>query len=211
MRRADIQELLPEVMQRTVRPETLLFGLLEVMEGLQEPSESRLDKLDSYFDPRRCRDEFVPFLARWVNLESLLQEDSGPAVSGGRTLSTGLGRLRELIAAASQLSRWRGTAKGLLAFLQTATGTAGFRIDERVQGQDGRLRPFHIRVTAPAATRMHRVLLEKIIELEKPSYVTYELRFEEAEAHAPPDHPDPAGPADAPPAAPAKKPRGQAP
>ena len=38
--------------------------------------------------------------------------------------------LRELIAAAAQLSQWRGTAQGLQRFLETATGIEGFELDE---------------------------------------------------------------------------------
>jgi hypothetical protein len=35
-----------------------------------------------------------------------------------------------------------------------------------------------MRVIAPAGLEPHRPMLERIIELEKPAYVTYELRFE---------------------------------
>jgi hypothetical protein len=92
-------------------------------------------------------------------------------------VTTGLGRLRELVAAAGEISRWRGTARGLRLFLQTATGVRDFVLDERVPGPDGRPRPFHLRVHAPASLLPHRALLERIIEREKPAYVTYELLF----------------------------------
>jgi len=92
-------------------------------------------------------------------------------------VTTGLGRLRELAAAGVQLSRWRGTARGLLLFLSTATGRKDFEVEERVAGPNGLPRPFHIRVSAPAELAAHRPMLERIIELEKPAYVTYELHF----------------------------------
>jgi hypothetical protein len=41
------------------------------------------------------------------------------------------------------------------------------------------VKPFHLQVTAPKALTMHRPLLERIIELEKPAYVTYELSFQD--------------------------------
>ena len=90
--------------------------------------------------------------------------------------STGLGRLRELTASAATLSRWRGTRKGLLLFLAVATGSTEFDINEQVI-EDGRVKPFHLHVTAPRHLEGHGDLIRRIIELEKPAYVTYELEF----------------------------------
>ncbi|MFP2929003.1 phage tail protein [Pyxidicoccus sp. 3LG] len=163
MRSPDIQRLLPGVFQRTVLPGSPLLALLEVMEALHAPSEAVLARLEAHFDPRRAPDRFVPFLARWVGMDL--------------PVTTGLGRLRELVAAAVEISRWRGTARGLRLFLTTATGRTDFEVDEAVPGPDGRKRPFHVRVRAPAEVFAHRLLLERIIEREKPAYVTYELHF----------------------------------
>ncbi|WP_164015833.1 phage tail protein [Pyxidicoccus trucidator] len=163
MRSPDIQRLLPGVFQRTAQPASPLAALLEVMEVLHAPSEGVLSGLESHFDPRRAPDRFVPFLARWVGMDL--------------PVTTGLGRLRELVAAAVDISRWRGTARGLLLFLTTATGRTDFEVDEAVPGPDGLPRPFHVRVRAPAEVEAHRLLLERIIEREKPAYVTYELLF----------------------------------
>jgi len=102
------------------------------------------------------------------------RSESGPSTP---RLSTGVGRLRELTAAAVTLSHWRGTRKGLTLFLETATGTNGFEVDEHVVGVDGRVKPFHLRITAPGQLAEHRSLIQRIIELEKPAYVTYELGF----------------------------------
>jgi phage tail-like protein len=163
MKSAEILRLLPGVFQRTARAGSPLVALLAAMEALHAPSEAVLGELDALFDPRRAPERFVPFLARWVDLDL--------------PVTTGLGRLRELVAAGVELSRWRGTARGLLLFLSTATGRRDFVLDERVPGPDGRPRPFHIRVSAPAELEPHRLMLERIIELEKPAYVTYELHF----------------------------------
>ena len=179
MKRADIERLLPGVFQRTLHPGNPLVALLEVMEALQQPAEAALARLDATLDPRRSSDEFVPFLARWLDLERLFEEPPvgkvGPASS--RPISTGLGRLREVIASAAYLAQWRGTARGLRRFLETATGSHGFEIHEQVTGPDGAPKPFHILVRAPEATARHRSLLERIIESEKPAHVTYELAF----------------------------------
>lgn len=175
MKRTEIERLLPGIFQRTIRPGQLLGALLDAMETMHEPSEAVLANLEAYFDPYRTPDVFVPYLAGWVDLESLLigVSDEAEAVS----FPTGIGQLRELVAAAAFLSKWRGTRKGLLRFLETATGVKGFDINEQVLEPDGRPRPYHLHIRAPQATEPHRGLIENVIELEKPAYVTYELEF----------------------------------
>jgi phage tail-like protein len=176
MKQIEIERLLPEVFQRTVRPGNPLFALLAVMEALHVPSEEVLARLEAFFHPYRAPDRFVPFLARWVDLARLLSDDPED-FDDWPAFPSGLGRLRELIVAAAFLSKWRGTARGLQSFLETATGLRGFEIDEQVFGADGQSIPFHIRVNAPAGGQAYRVLIERIIEMEKPAYVTYELAF----------------------------------
>jgi phage tail-like protein len=180
MRSAEIERLLPSVFERTLREQSPLRALVRVMEALHEPSERILANLDATFDPRRAPEVFVPFLARWVDLERLLIEpgDGARARPVRPTISTGLGRLRELIAAAASLSKWRGTRRGLLSFLRAATGANAedFQIRENVD-RHGASRLFHIVVYAPAALEAHQALLRRIIDLEKPAYVTSELVF----------------------------------
>jgi hypothetical protein len=55
----------------------------------------------------------------------------------------------------------------------------GYRIEEEVPDAQGRTRPFHIRVRAPASGVRYRTLIQQIVEAEKPAFVTYELTFEE--------------------------------
>jgi len=177
VKKAQIKRILPPVFQTAVRAGNPLFAILDVMETMHAPVESALDRLDITFDPHRAPDAFVPYLASWVDLEVLLDVARTPGAASTPSLSTGLGRLRELTAAAVTLSQWRGTRKGLCLFLETATGMTGFEVDERVVGVDGKIRPFHLRITAPKELAEHRILIERIVELEKPAYVTYELRF----------------------------------
>jgi len=149
------------------------------MEALHQPDEEIIEQIDSICDPFRTPERFVVFLARWVDLERIFaphHESAGPEES---PISTGLGRLRELTRTAATLARWRGTRRGLILFLETATGIPGFNIDDRVVTAEGALTPFHIRVTAPKAAEPHRPLLERIIEVERPAYVTWELVFKE--------------------------------
>jgi hypothetical protein len=95
------------------------------------------------------------------------------------------GNLRELIARAARLSQWRGTAEGLVRFLEAATGRVGFAIEEQVPDRDGVPRPFHILVRAPESAREQRGLIERIIEREKPAYVTHAVAFGPATAGEP--------------------------
>lgn len=178
MKRAEIERLLPSIIARTVQPLSPLAAILDVMEALHLPSEAALARLDAAFDPRRTVDDFVPFLALWVDLDRLFKEPRGTgSVKWSRAkISTGIGRLRELVASAAYLSKWRGTAKGLRLFLQTATGETNFAIKENVDS-DGCSKLFHITVNAPVSLASHQALLERIIESEKPAYVTYQLTF----------------------------------
>ena len=178
MKRTEIEQLLPGIFRRTICRGNPLYALLEVMEALHAPSEAVLERLEMYLDPYRTPDHFVPYLACWLDLGRLLADaDRGLQESTTPSFASGLGRLRELIAAAAYLSKWRGTRKGLQRFLETATGLAGFAIDEQVPDEDGRPKPFHILVRAPAAAEQYRGLVERVIEMEKPAYVTYALEF----------------------------------
>ncbi len=180
MKRNEIKQLLPAVFQRTVHEGNPLAALLEVMEQLHAPSEAVLEHLDAIFDPRRTTNEFVTFLAYWVDLDRLFDQAPGgkwQIAFSRHPMTSGFGRLRELIASAAYLSQWRGTKKGLLLFLQTAIGAQDFEIEEHPLNEAGQARPFHMRVRAPQETAPHAALIERIIELEKPAYVTYELVF----------------------------------
>jgi phage tail-like protein len=176
----EIAQLFPVIFQRTLTKGNPLTGLLEVMKELQAPSEAVLQRLDSYFDPRRTTDKFVPYLAYWADLTRLFDETLNPKdqVPFSRSsIPSGPGRLRELIASAAYLSQWRGTTKGLIGFLQTATGFLDFKIQENVD-LNGNPRRFHVSIYAPKESEKYSALIRRIVELEKPAYVTYELSFE---------------------------------
>ena len=174
MRRGEIERLLPAVFQRTVRDGEILAALLDVMESLHAPSEEALNHIERFFDPRRAPDAFIPTLARWMDLDRILVGEGGNGVD---PLPTGVGCLRELIATAAELIRWQGTRRGLLLFLETATGLPGFSIDEAVSDDEGRPRPFFLSIRCPAAAAPYRALVDRIVSQEKPAYVSYALDF----------------------------------
>jgi hypothetical protein len=182
MKRPEIERLLPGIFQRAsvYDPVTLkgnpLYALLEVMAGLHEPDEQVLRSLATYFNPYLADPHFIPYLASWVDLAPLLQSPATGEVL--RSLPIDTGRLRELIASAAFLSQWRGTARALIFFLETATGVKGFTVQERVLDGDDMPIPFHIRVQCPKEAVSYRNLVTRIVELEKPAYVTYEVLWE---------------------------------
>jgi phage tail-like protein len=181
MKRSEIERLLPNVFRRTIRPDTPLLAILDVMSTLHAPSEAVLERLDATFNPFRAQEDFIPFLASWLDLERLFDQPPGltrPGHGSRSPISTGFERLRALTAAAAYLSQWRGTRKGLALFLEIATGIEGFVIEEQVLGPDGQPKPFHLRVIAPEVVKPHQSLIERIIESEKPAFVTYELVFD---------------------------------
>lgn len=177
MKQNEIAQLLPAIFQQTLQPATPLSALLHVMEALPAADEAVLEQLEGFFNPHRTPDGFVPFLASWVDLEWLFLADAEQLTAQTPSLPSGMGRLRELVASATFLAQWRGTAKGLLRFLETASGVQGFTIEERVLGPDGRPIPFHIAVLAPPEAAAYQAMLIRIIESEKPAYVTYDLHI----------------------------------
>jgi phage tail-like protein len=189
MKQNEIAQLLPAIFQQTIQPGTPLYALLEVMEALPAPDEAVLDGLEAFFNPYRTPDGFVPLLASWVDMDWILLENAAEFSDLTPPLPSGIGRLRELVASMTFLARWRGTARGLLRFLETACGAQGFTVEERVPGPDGRPRPFHLAVQVPPEAAPYQALITRIIESEKPAYVTYDLLIQKRSEQ--PDSPTP--------------------
>lgn len=179
MKLSEIEKLLPVVYQRCIKPGTPISALLDVMEGLHAPSEQVLQKIDTYFDPNTAPEQFVRYLAEWIDLGRYLGEEFSEETDFTQTFEVSIepGRLRELIKLAARLSQWRGTAKGLKLFLETATGVSGFSLEEIGNHDNVSNRVFHFRVKAPQAAACYQNLITKIINGEKPAYITYELAF----------------------------------
>ena len=178
MKHQEIKKLLPEVFLRADQAGTPLYSLLEVMETLTEPADKILRQVPFYLNPYTTPEKFLPFLASWVDLDRIFVSRHNQATTDSDSLQTlDSGRLRELIMAAAQLSKLRGTAAGLKLFLETATGMKGFDIDENILHENNDAQPFKIKIIAPQTAQKHRALIERIIEQEKPAYVTYILEF----------------------------------
>src|SRR5690606_36197351 len=133
LNRRQIASLLPEVIRRTDVPDSPTRALLEVAADLLAPVEAELTRPHENFSARGARDRFVAMLARWLDVERMLRDADGTLLARERptpTLPTGIGRLRELVAAAADVARWRGTAGGIVRTLERATGLSGFTLDE---------------------------------------------------------------------------------
>ena len=162
-KRAQIEPLLPAVFREALARSPALDAMLDVMIGLQAPSETALGRLPERFDPRRTPDAWVPFLATWVGLDL----EFAPALGG---------RMRELVAASVKLAQLRGTRQGLIQTLEIATGVQGFAVAENI-GAGGAPEPFSIVVQAPAAARPYETLIERIVAREKPAYVKHRVEY----------------------------------
>ena len=177
-----IARFLPETYQAANRPGSLLSALIGAMETLQQPSEDILAEVDRYLDPARAPDDFVPMLASWVDLTPYLDWTGGRPGQGAPRFAAGMDRLRRLVTRATDLSARRGTRAALEEFLSVATGCTGFQVEETPPGDDGEGRPFHIRVTAPSEAARYAGLVGRIVEGERPIYVTFEIVFAAAVA-----------------------------
>ncbi|WP_020587967.1 phage tail protein [Desulfobacter curvatus] len=171
MEKHKIIPLLPGIFQQSAKPGNPLFAFLSVMEVMHADSQTILKNLDSFFDPVRTDENFIRFLLKWVDMDWLIDDED----ASGKMIKKD--NLRLLIANAWYLSKWRGTAKGLIMFLETATGVKGFLINENAKDEKGMPLPFHIIINVPenAVPMLH--IIERIIEKEKPAYVTHETKI----------------------------------
>jgi len=173
MKAGEIAAVLPAVFRDILPNDPTLAALLDISEALQDPVELRLADLSLVFNALVTDDRFAPMLAGWVDLVWLYADDDAELETAAQAWSdSGIpaGRLRLLIGAAHTLSQERGTARGLVRFLEIATGVTGFGVDDAL-GPDT---PFHLRVRVPAAAASQVTLIERIVNAEKPAYVTWE-------------------------------------
>ncbi len=176
---AAIAKLLPEVFRETNQPNSALEAVLGVMEAFTNPTENVLSSLDAWFDPRRAPDKFLVMLATWVALGPYVEDTGQEARDGWSRRSIDPGSLRELVSRGASLARLRGTRSTLLAMLQIATGIDGFEVIENPPGANGQPQPYSFRVEAPAAAKPFEGVVSRIVEREKPAFITAEIIYRE--------------------------------
>lgn len=158
MRAAEIELLLPEVLRRTVVPDSPMAALVGVMEAMHAPAEAALREFPLALDPLTTPDRFVDMLATWVDLARL---DETPAGRIDRA------RMRLLVSLAADLAHWRGTPGGLMWIVGLATGVDGLRLE-----QTG---PFRVRIVVPAAASAQAGLVREIAAQEKPAHLVVDV------------------------------------
>jgi phage tail-like protein len=181
VRSDEIARLLPDVFQAAhdapatggVEADRTMGALLGAMEELHAPVESVLDHLGEHLNPLLAPIGMVTYLTSWVDLDRMVRQRS----PGLGPLGVASDRLRRLVAAASEISGLRGTAKGMVAILEIATGSSGFTVEENVTGDRRVPRDDHLRIVGPATAQPLSTLVEEIVRTEKPAHVTYELAF----------------------------------
>lgn len=144
--------------------------------------DQQLDHIDSYFDPDRVPEEFLPWLASWVGLT--LRDDWSPDEQ------------RRFLGRVVSLYRRRGTKAGLEEMLRTYTGmgveiaefAAALRVGEvSTVGVDtviggGPPHYFEVRVLTDERDPEARARVERIaraiIDQERPAHTHYALDVE---------------------------------
>lgn len=192
MEKQRIKQMLPEVMQRVAQPGAVLDALLSAMSILHRPSEELLSTLSDNFNPHTAPKELLPMLAHWTDMLRLFRS-VGLTQSSNRWRHSSLPipekNLRELIANAIPLAQNRGTHQGMLQMLEIATGITGFVISEGAFSDEEQkapistqsdIKPFHIIVHFPPEGSKYLELIQRIVEQEKPAYVTAEIREQPA-------------------------------
>lgn len=170
MKLDEIMDLLPEIFKRSISRNSPVDALIKLMHTLHLPTEEILNSLDAFTDPRRTRPELIPFLAYWMNLNWLLNEEL--------LRSKGVGFMRELMANGAFLSQWRGTAPGLRMLISIILGSDEIQIEKPVSnGYENQL-PFHFHIRISKNAMHYDSVIRKIIQKEKPAYVTYDLFYE---------------------------------
>ena len=150
---------------------SFLGTFLAVMEQLHAPSEIALATLEQNFDPWRAPEDWLPFLASFLDLDRFLKSDENQTWS----FPGGTQRLRQLIMEAVTLNKERGTDPGLRRFLSIATGIDQIEITTAAE------RPYHLLITCPEvqvagmSRGEFRVWLEELVKAEKPAFVTCEI------------------------------------
>lgn len=148
---------------------------LKIFENILTPIEEMIEYVHLYFDPRIAPEGLLPWLASWVDI---VLDEAWPVE-----------KRRQLIGAAVELYRWRGTRWGLTEYLRIYTGVepviteqiAGFRLGESSllgwstilgEGQD---HCFTVTLELDDSSAVDLERVRAIIEAEKPAHAAYKL------------------------------------
>lgn len=143
-----------------------LARFLLIFETILSPIHRTVDNLPHYWDPHLAPPQLLGWLGSWLGL---VLDERWPEA-----------RRRELIAAAADLYRWRGTRRGLVEFIRLYTGLRPEIVEPTltdVSADRSRAYRFTVRVTVPPEQAVDRSLLERIVDLEKPAFAAATLEI----------------------------------
>ncbi len=137
---------------------SFLSRMLLIYETIWEPLEQRQDHIGMYYDPRTSPSEFLPFLARWLQL-SIDRHWPEP-------------RRRRLLRDAMDLYLWRGTPYGLTRMIEVCTGLTPTVTEDKAQPHT-----FNIKIRIPSGAEVRRDFVQHLVDVHKPAHVGYTLEF----------------------------------
>ncbi len=164
MARTRLRDALPQVFAAGADAGPLA-ALTVAADGMHQPVSDVLDHLDAWFDPVRAPDQMVCYLSSWVDLDWLTLPVSG--TRSRSTLPEGAVGLRDLLSASADLAAQRGTAAGMVRFLELATRRTGYTVEDSGA--------FHVCVRLPAGAEELADTVVRIVAAIKPAHVTAEV------------------------------------
>ena len=187
MKSDEIRGLLPSIIQRTAVDQSLLSGILGVMERLHERPEAVIEGYRGLLDPQNPESgAFLVFIAQWLDLDMLYKftdvkiEDSSVPPPESQSREKWLldrSRLSNLVANALTIYERRGTPEGILLALRLSTGYGDFVVEDATSAGPSALDPFHFKVYVNPAVSSLSLLVERIVTLFKPAHSTFELTY----------------------------------
>ncbi len=136
-----------------------LGRFLLIFEHVLSPIERTVGNVSHFFDADLTPPDLVPWLGSWLGVvvDARIPEE----------------RRRELVRAAPELFRWRGTRRGLREYLRLYTGIEP-EITEPTLSEIAANRNlafrFTVRLRLPQGVQVQRSFVESIIDAEKPAF-----------------------------------------
>ena len=145
-----------------------LHRFLLIFEATLDPLEKMIDQIHHYFDPLLVPEPLLIWLGSWV----------GVAIDENITIR----QQRELVKCAWMLYLWRGTRRGMLEYLRIYTGVTPLIIEPGQADVAANLPPhvFAVILNVPEPEKLNRVLIERIIDAQKPAHTSYVLQIRSA-------------------------------
>lgn len=153
--RSSYLDFLPGIYQES----DFLGRFLLIFEHILSPIERSVANISHFFDADITPEDFVPWLGSWLGVvvDARIPEE----------------RRRELVRAAPELYRWRGTKRGLRHYLLLYTGVEPEitepSLSEIASNRNQAFR-FTVRLRLPAGVQVQRAFIESIIDAEKPAF-----------------------------------------